>query len=58
MNIDLVRAILAGEVPVYNLSVAFDPDDLPEGWAYWEQRARDGLDAEARAKLQALVDGR
>jgi hypothetical protein len=55
MNLDLLRAILAGTVPVYNLSVALDFGAMPEGWPYWEQRARDGLDDEAREKLAAIV---
>ncbi|MCX5512290.1 hypothetical protein C3941_09485 [Kaistia algarum] len=54
-DIGLIKAILAGEVAAFNLSSALDFGSMPEGWGYWEERARDGLDAEARAKLEAML---
>lgn len=52
---DLARAVLDGKVQPHNLSVALDFGAMVEGWTYWETRARDGLDAEARTKLEAML---
>jgi len=54
-NIGLIQAVLDGEAERFNLSAALDLSATQDGLFYWERVIRDGIDSEARAKLEAVI---